>query len=648
MATHSGARARARGSAAHRDHTHPAGRDNGRRTDDKQDGTCWYPARAAALLLGPVILASACALDLDGQPPAAVDTDTAAAMVTAADMAPDMAAAVDNPTLERRCGVDLALVLDASSSVRQHDEAEDGNGAVDLVTGAARAFVNAFANTNSRIAVVSYNADPVAQLGLTDVSLASVAPGGAHDIAIGDPGGPTGPIPATTGYSEHARQGSGTNWEAGLATARSVMEGARFGVPWVIVHVTDGRPTRHLDPDGNVSSDGNTDTHIAEAATAADAVKAAGIHIFTVGIGRATSGYTANLQAVSGPDVYDQTAPDDVFDPADDDVILASDFDALQGLLSGIASGLCASSLTLTKLASTPAAPDTYAPAAGWRFVARPTAAGGYTWVLPGPEPAAEKTAASDASGRVQFQWNVRDAYAWDQGQIDITELPQDGFALEPEVACTRTDGPATDRNFTVMADTATGALQVAVPLGATVACELRNRALPPDDDDGDGDGDGGDDGDGDDGDDDGGDDDVCEPWPTVDVVPFVALWPPGMWRYTVTLDDCLDTVTDGCGNPLRASDYAGRIVSVSRTNPTRPIEGEYEIVDDTTVRFGRLFRPIPLGRTYAIDFTIADQHGNSTTATCNAGTVPGWGDVPDDDPDEDDDHDDPDDCPND
>lgn len=639
MATHSGVRARARGSAAHRDPTYQPDQDDGCRTGDDQDGTQWYPARAAVLLLGPVILASACALDLDGQPPPAADTATAAIR----------AAAVDNPTLERRCGVDLALVLDASSSVRRHNEAEDGNGAVDLVTGAARAFVNGFASTGSRIAVVSYNADPVAQLGLTDVSVASVAPGGAHDIAIGDPGGPTGPIPATTGYSEHARQGSGTNWEAGLATAMSVMEDARFDVPWVIVHVTDGQPTRHLDPDGSVTSDGNTDAHIAEAATAADAIKAAGIHIFTVGIGRATSGYTANLQAVSGPDVYDQTAPDDVFDPADDDVILASDFDALQGLLSGIASGLCASSLTLTKLASTPEAPDTYAPAAGWRFVARPTAAGGYTWVLPGTEPAAEKTVASDASGRVQFQWSVRDAHAWDQGLIDVAELPQDGFALEPEVACTRTGGAGTDSNFTVMADTATGALQVPVPLGATVACELRNRALPPDG--GDGDGDDGDDGDGGDDDGDDGDDDVCEPWPTVHMVPFVALWPPGLWRYTVTLDDCLDTVTDGCGNPLRATDYAGRIVSVSRTNPTRPAGDEYEIVDDTTVRFGRLFRPILLGRTYAIDFTITDEHGNSATATCNAGTVPGWDDDPDstpDDPDDDDDHDEPDDCPND
>jgi hypothetical protein len=318
------------------------------------------------LLLGSSVLVGvgACALDFDSS-------------------RGNVTTSVDNPPLAARCGVDVALVLDASASVRDYNNPPDGNGAVDLVAGAARAFLGGFAGTNSQIAVVSYNADPITQLTLTDVNASSVAPGGAHDLAIGDPGGITGPIPRTTGYSEHARVGSGTNWEAGLTTALSLMDDARPGVPRVVVHVTDGVPTRHLDAEGKVTDVGDTQQHVDQAAEIADAIKAQGVHIYTVGIGRATSSYIRNLQAVSGPDVYDQSNPDAIFDPSSADVILAHDFDVLEELLSGIASGLCASSLTITKLASTLEAPDTYLPAAGWTFVARPGAIGGFDWVLP-------------------------------------------------------------------------------------------------------------------------------------------------------------------------------------------------------------------------------------------------------------------------
>jgi hypothetical protein len=167
----------------------------------------------------------------------------------------------------------------------------------------------------------------------------------------------------TTGYSEHARAGAGTNWEAGLRRARAMLDSARPGVPRLVVHITDGRPTRHLDPAGEVTEEGGLAQHVAEAALEADRLKTRGMHIYAVGIGRAPE-YLPELQATSGPDVFDQSDSFDTFDAVNDDVILASDFESLEQLLHDVAGNLCGASLTITKEASTAAAPDQYAPAA--------------------------------------------------------------------------------------------------------------------------------------------------------------------------------------------------------------------------------------------------------------------------------------------
>ncbi|WP_428262227.1 vWA domain-containing protein [Haliangium sp.] len=410
------------------------------------------------------------------------DTDSSAGNVAGTD-GPSIEA-VDNPSLERRCGLDVVLVLDASSSVRNAEVPADGNGAVDLVAGAANAFLGGLAGTNTQVAVVSYNAEPIVQLGLADVTAASLADGGAHAIAIGNPGGVEGPIPNTTGYSEHARVGSGTNWEAGLRRAAEVLADARPGVPRLVVHVTDGRPTRHIDENGETTRDGGLAVHTAEAAEAADELKAAGVHIYSVGVGRAGSGsgsFLAQLEAVSGPDVFDQGDSFDVFDPADDDVILTADFGALEALLGGLANSLCGASLTITKLASTPDAPDTFAPMAEIDFMAAPNARGGFDWLLPDVAPADFKTAVTDDAGRVQFQWDIFDEVTWATGNVLIAEAAQAGFELQPEVRCTRT---STGEEFSVIADPAAGTFTVPVRVGAALACEVRNRAVVDDDPD--------------------------------------------------------------------------------------------------------------------------------------------------------------------
>ena len=52
-----------------------------------------------------------------------------------------------------------------------------------------RAFLHAVENTGTRVSIVSYTANPIAQLSLSEVTTASLAPGGLHHFAIGNPGG---------------------------------------------------------------------------------------------------------------------------------------------------------------------------------------------------------------------------------------------------------------------------------------------------------------------------------------------------------------------------------------------------------------------------------------------------------------------------
>ncbi|ACY18049.1 vWA domain-containing protein [Haliangium ochraceum] len=387
--------------------------------------------------------------------------------------------AVPNPPLDPRCGLDAVIVLDASSSVRNYNNPPDANGAVDLIAGAGNAFLGAFADTNSRVAVVSYNADPRLQLDLTAVTTDSLAAGGAHGIAMGDPGGPQGPMSPTTGYSEHARNGSGTNWEAGLVYAQNVLENnGRADVPKLVIHVTDGRPTRHLTPDGTVTDEGGMAVHVAEAAEVADQLKASGVHIFAVGVGRAPQ-FSEELQATSGPDVFDQTQPGDAFDVVNDDVILAADFDQLEELLRGVADQICGASLTITKLSSTPEAPNSFAPAEGWAFSASvDAAAGGYNWTLPDAAPATEKTAISDAEGNADFQWQIFDDAAWGAGTVTVTESQQSGYAMQNRALCVRTRAGAVDFFF-VNVSLPAGSFDVELQAGDDVNCVVRNRADP-------------------------------------------------------------------------------------------------------------------------------------------------------------------------
>lgn len=393
----------------------------------------------------------------------------------------------NNPDLPVQCGLDIVLVLDASGSIKYTKDpsvADDQNGSIDRVAGAAKAFMNAFSNTNSRVAVVSYSHDSVEHTNYADVNPGTLSAGGIHSVAIGDAGGLAGPVPAgTTGYSEHAGKGGSTNWEAAMMSTRDMLSGAtgnspRNNVPRLVVHITDGQPTSYIDPATNSPTTGNAQLALSNAAgVAKEIMTTQNAHIYTVGVGGAAN-HVDKLEQISGPNVYNQADVNQTFDASTTDVILATDFVELEKLLAGFATELCAPSLTITNLVSEADTPDTYEVDAGWDFSAKPMAnASTYGWVLPTATPAANKTSTTDDNGRVQFQWQLEDADNWAPGMINVKQTQKTGFDNMVEVECFRTNRSVTNQAFTANYESTTGTIDVNVEADDIVTCEVMNNS---------------------------------------------------------------------------------------------------------------------------------------------------------------------------
>jgi uncharacterized protein YegL len=249
--------------------------------------------------------------------------------------------------------VEVVLVLDASSSVRYGPDAADREAQVRDVTIAARSVLHEIGEApgvDARVAVVSYDKDVRTHVPLSAVTADTMGGDGPFGQALGDPGDNVSTLSASTGYAEHLRGGIGSNWEAALAETHQLLGAARSNAAQVVVHVTDGEPTAHLNSDGEPTLSGEPGEHLAAAAQAATQLENANVRLLTVGIGNARS-RLASLVAVSGPDIYDQKRSSDIFDPAAHDVILLEDPETLGSLLSDV-------------LASTAAKPGPDAPPA--------------------------------------------------------------------------------------------------------------------------------------------------------------------------------------------------------------------------------------------------------------------------------------------
>ena len=252
-----------------------------------------------------------------------------------------------NPDLVGGCGIDVALVLDASSSISDA-------GAVDVVTSAAQAYLDSLAETGSRVAVVNFKSSATVPIGYEPVTAASIAPGGRHWAAVHSTD------PMSDSYLAVASTWSGrrTNWDAALEAVH------RVGTPRLVVLVTDGVPTSYDDPAGNVVDVPDTvqgvELAAEEARTSAGALRSAGSHLLAVAVGAISGEVTGHnyrhdpplgmtlLERLVGETsatagfFFDAGAEADAtFEPASDDVVVVGDFALLGSRLRELATSQC-------------------------------------------------------------------------------------------------------------------------------------------------------------------------------------------------------------------------------------------------------------------------------------------------------------------
>ncbi len=406
------------------------------------------------------------------------------------------AQADNNPNVARQCGADIVLVLDASDSIRTWLPANptelDRNGAVDLVTEAAYSFLGAFSNTNSRVAVVSYNIDAIKQVGFRFVNDHSLRSGGPFEEAIGDPGTSAGGLPANpVGYVADVADpsqdtGFYTNWEAALVKARSIVRpqdgdlATRPDVPLLIFHVTDGSPNRRLNNAGEITDQESNGQHVSDAAAVADLLKQQdNAHLYTVGVGGIGAGELIdsidNLIAISGPDVFYESDPQDTFNPISDDVLIASDFEQLQGILGGVVLSLCSPSLIVRKWEQTAVGSDDYGVAAGWEFESTPLADQNY-WTWTTPEDGA--SVVTDARGIARFEWELVENSVWNASQVQVRELSTNEDFEFDGVSCEITGGENIGQSVASPIISDSGVFAVELDGNEIVTCDVYNNIV--------------------------------------------------------------------------------------------------------------------------------------------------------------------------
>lgn len=288
-----------------------------------------------------------------------------------ADDNPPPQTSVANPTLSASCGLDFSVLLDRSGSV--------ASSAAD-VTGAAEAFYASLADTGSK------------------TSLASFATTASSDVA---------PLALTTGTNltslntavDGLSFGNFTNWEDGFVKASGQFAGYTGGSPDLLVVVTDGNP--NYINSGSGTSGATEAVALAHAVTQADAIKAAGVHIFVIGVGDVN---TSSLQAVSGSQQWTTG------DFASADWTTVGSYSDLSTKLHDVATSLCNETVVVHKTVDGVAA-------SGWSFAAN---ASGDT-----------QHEATNDDGNATFSWHsVSPVHA------TVTEAPRVGYELA-SVECT-------------------------------------------------------------------------------------------------------------------------------------------------------------------------------------------------------------------
>lgn len=312
---------------------------------------------------------------------------------------------VANPALKQACGLDIALVLDRSTSISSSEMTQMKN--------ALNAFVDALDETPTQFSVSRF------------ATTASVAQDFTSNSSL-----------VTSAINNTTTNGGYTNWEDGLAKAKSTFD-PRPSIPNLILFATDGDPT--TSGNGSSTDTGQPNAHLAPAIAEANAIKASGSRIVTIGIGLGDSDSTNRLKQISGPV---DSGPIQT-----KDVIITDSFTTLAKDLADWAEATCGGTITATKLVDHDNDENT-APikASGWNF------------------DIAGQSKSTDTNGQTA-------AVDVDPGSYSVKETVKDGYAIV-NASCKTSKGVSVG---TFNKDNAS-VDGIAVTAKDIVSCEFVNR----------------------------------------------------------------------------------------------------------------------------------------------------------------------------
>jgi uncharacterized repeat protein (TIGR01451 family) len=350
-----------------------------------------------------------------------------------------------NPNLPARCGINVMLVLDESTSISASGETE-------TVRNATRAFLNALAGTGAEVSIIDFSTTAAQRVPYTTVTDATIAD-------VFEP------------YLRNGYRPDGyTNWEAAFQKTREAnTEGTLADL---VVFITDGDPSaRNNPPHSPIANLTPGDVSAMRGATAeADLVKEQGSHILALGVGAAVTQEASarRLTAISG---FEQAPPAD-FSTAD--FTLVRNFDLLAAALRRIAVELCQSSVTVTKLVDE--GDGIYRPDPGWSFTTTvSTSTGDFTWLLPTPGTGDSRTAVTDTDGVASFQWKPSNATA--TSTVTVEEQLKPGFDFV-DIACelNAIDPSGSRRRVVRRTLTTTPIATAPIAPGHYATCLVRNK----------------------------------------------------------------------------------------------------------------------------------------------------------------------------
>jgi len=211
---------------------------------------------------------------------------------------------VTNPSLNQACGLDIAIVIDNSTSI---DSSE-----MNQIKNAMTSFTNALNGTPTWFSVTRFaTIASVVQTFTSDTSAVNAA---------------INAIPVGGGY---------TNWQDGLTKALSTFSSDRNDIPDLIIFASDGNPNRT----GTTGISVNEAQAVADAVVVANQIKGLNIRILTLGVGADLD--TPNLVQISGSNV-------NTGDVLTSDVITTS-FTELAAQLYTFASQTCGGTISVNK-----------------------------------------------------------------------------------------------------------------------------------------------------------------------------------------------------------------------------------------------------------------------------------------------------------